>query len=84
MAWADIDLIGMHGQTVLHERPQEGRPGRTVQLGDAALLARRAGVPVAYDFRTADVGAGGEGAPLAPIYHLARAQASGEQPPLAV
>jgi anhydro-N-acetylmuramic acid kinase len=84
MAWADIDLIGMHGQTVLHERPQEGRPGRTVQLGDAALLARRAGVPVAYDFRTADVAAGGEGAPLAPIYHLARAQASGLQPPLAV
>jgi anhydro-N-acetylmuramic acid kinase len=39
---------------------------------------------VAYDFRTADVAAGGEGAPLAPIYHLARAQASGLEPPLAV
>ena len=34
LAWADIDLIGMHGQTVLHERPQAGRVGRTVQLGD--------------------------------------------------
>ncbi len=83
LAWSDIDLIGMHGQTVLHERPQEGRVGRTVQLGDAALLARRAGVPVACDFRTADVAAGGEGAPLAPIYHLARARASGLAAPLA-
>jgi anhydro-N-acetylmuramic acid kinase len=84
LKWSDIDLIGMHGQTVLHERPNEGRVGRTVQLGDAGLLAHKAGVPVAYDFRTADVAAGGEGAPLAPIYHLARARASGLQAPLAV
>ena len=84
LTWADIDLIGMHGQTVLHERPKGGVVGRTVQLGDAALLARQAGVPVAYDFRTADVAAGGEGAPLAPIYHLARARASGLEAPLAV
>lgn len=84
LKWSDIDLIGMHGQTVLHERPQRDRIGRTVQLGDAALLAGKAGVPVAYDFRTADVAAGGEGAPLAPIYHLARARASGLAAPLAV
>jgi anhydro-N-acetylmuramic acid kinase len=84
LAWTDIDLIGMHGQTVLHERPRDGVLGRTIQLGDAALLARLSGVPVAYDFRTADVAAGGEGAPLAPIYHLARARASGLQAPLAV
>jgi anhydro-N-acetylmuramic acid kinase len=84
LKWSDIDLIGMHGQTVLHERPQEGRVGRTVQLGAAGLLARAAGVPVAHDFRTADVAAGGEGAPLAPIYHLARARASGLGAPLAV
>ena len=84
LAWTDIDLIGMHGQTVLHERPKDGVVGRTVQLGDAALLARQSGVPVAYDFRTADVAAGGEGAPLAPIYHLARAVASGLRAPLAV
>jgi anhydro-N-acetylmuramic acid kinase len=76
--------MGVHGQTVLHERPQPGRVGRTVQLGDAQWLADRAGVPVAYDFRTADVAAGGEGAPLAPIYHLARAEASGLEAPLAV
>jgi anhydro-N-acetylmuramic acid kinase len=84
LTWSDIDLIGMHGQTVLHERPQAGRVGRTVQLGDAALLARKSGVPVAHDFRTADVAAGGEGAPLAPIYHLARARASGLRAPLAM
>ncbi|MFN3514613.1 MAG: anhydro-N-acetylmuramic acid kinase [Phenylobacterium sp.] len=84
LAWSEIDLVGMHGQTVLHERPQAGRLGRTVQLGDAQQLADAAGVPVAFDFRTADVAAGGEGAPLAPIYHLARAKASGLSPPLAV
>ena len=84
LSWPDIDLIGMHGQTVLHERPKDGVAGRTVQLGDAAMLARLAGRPVAFDFRTADVAAGGEGAPLAPIYHLARARASKLQPPLAV
>src|ERR1700756_4817863 len=82
--WSDLDLIGRHGQTVLHERPKAGGVGRTVQLGDAGLLARKTGVPVAFDFRTADVAAGGEGAPLAPIYHLARARASGLAPPLAV
>ena len=84
LAWSDIDLIGMHGQTVLHERPKGGGVGRTAQLGDAALLASRAGVPVAFDFRSADVAAGGQGAPLAPIYHLARARASGLEAPLAV
>lgn len=84
LTWSDIDLMGMHGQTVLHERPHKDRLGRTVQLGDAQWLADAAGVPVAHDFRTADVAAGGEGAPLAPIYHLARARTSGMKPPLAI
>ena len=84
LSWSDLDLIGMHGQTVLHERPKNGVVGRTVQLGDAQRLADLTGVPVAFDFRTADVAAGGEGAPLAPIYHLARAQASGLDAPVAV
>ncbi|WP_269716886.1 anhydro-N-acetylmuramic acid kinase [Caulobacter sp. NIBR2454] len=84
LAWTEFDLIGMHGQTVLHERPNEERIGRTVQLGDAQALADLTGVPVAFDFRTADVAAGGEGAPLAPIYHLARARAGGLEPPAAI
>lgn len=84
LSWPDLDLIGMHGQTVLHERPKDGVPGRTVQLGDAAMLARLSGRPVAFDFRSADVAAGGEGAPLAPIYHLARLRASDMAAPAAV
>ncbi len=59
------DLIGFHGQTILHQPDQR----RTWQIGDAAELAWRTGVPVAFDFRSADVAAGGQGAPLAPIYH---------------
>lgn len=84
LSWPDLDLIGMHGQTVLHERPRDGRPGRTVQLGDAEALARLTGRPVAHDFRSADMAAGGEGAPIAPAYHVARAKASGLVPPTAV
>jgi anhydro-N-acetylmuramic acid kinase len=84
LKWSDIDLIGMHGQTVLHERPQGGVPGRSIQLGDGDWLAARTGVPVAFDFRADDMAAGGEGAPLVPVYHQARARASGLPPPLAV
>jgi anhydro-N-acetylmuramic acid kinase len=64
------DFIGFHGQTILHQ-PQKRR---TWQIGDAAELAWRTGVPVAHDFRTDDVAMGGEGAPLAPIYHAALAR----------
>ena len=59
-----IGLVGFHGHTILH-RPAERR---TWQLGDGALLARRLGIDVVADFRSADVAAGGEGAPLAPLY----------------
>lgn len=59
------DIVGFHGQTILH-RPNERR---TWQIGDPVALARATGLPVAYDFRTADVAVGGQGAPLAPIYH---------------
>lgn len=80
-----LDLIGVHGQTVLHQPPLGGRnQGRTVQLMDAAHLARRLGVNVAYDFRTADVTAGGQGAPLAPVYHRALTRWSGLEGPVAV
>jgi anhydro-N-acetylmuramic acid kinase len=64
-----FDLIGFHGHTILHE-PQARR---TWQIGDGALLARLTGTDVAADFRSADVAAGGEGAPLAPLYHAALA-----------
>jgi len=80
---ADVDLIGFHGQTVFHERPSSGRIGRTIQLGDAGLLAAQLGVPVVYDLRKADVAAGGEGAPLAPIYHAALVRRSGLEAPAA-
>jgi len=64
-----IDLVGFHGHTILH-RPAERR---TWQIGDGALLARLTGLDVVADFRSADVAAGGEGAPLAPLYHAALA-----------
>ena len=66
---ARIEVVGFHGHTVLH-RPAERR---TWQIGDGALLARRLGIDVVADFRSADVAAGGEGAPLAPLFHAALA-----------
>lgn len=75
---ADVDLIGFHGHTILH-RPDQGR---TWQLGDGALLAGLTGIDVVCDFRSADVAAGGEGAPFAPLYHAALA--SGLEKPVAV
>ena len=72
----EIDVIGFHGQTVIH------RPERrlTVQLGLGPTLARRTGIPVVYDMRAADVAAGGQGAPLVPVYHRALAAGVKERP----
>lgn len=70
------DLIGFHGQTILHRPPRvPGEIGRTWQIGDAGLLARLTGVRVAYDFRSADVAASGQGAPLVPVFHASLAEA---------
>jgi anhydro-N-acetylmuramic acid kinase len=76
----DVTVIGFHGQTVLH------RPERrlTVQIGDGRKLADRLGIPVVYDFRSADVEAGGQGAPLAPVYHRALVRRLDREPPVAV
>ncbi|NVN37821.1 anhydro-N-acetylmuramic acid kinase [Komagataeibacter swingsii] len=63
----DIDLIGFHGQTILHAPDRH----MTWQIGDAALLSRATGLAVVHDFRSADVAAGGEGAPLVPWFHAA-------------
>ena len=80
-----LDLVGVHGQTVLHQPPGPARAsGRTIQLIDARALADGLGLPVVFDFRSADVAAGGQGAPLAPVYHGALAAWSRLQSPVAV
>jgi anhydro-N-acetylmuramic acid kinase len=73
-------LIGFHGQTLAHEPKGRG----THQAGDGALLARALGLPVVWDFRSADVAMGGQGAPLAPFYHFACARRIGATQPLAM
>ena len=98
---ADVDVIGFHGQTVLHKsmtanvtklsQPKailgppvvtvvEERRTLTVQIGDGAELARRTAIDVVWDLRAADVAAGGQGAPLAPVYHRALAAKLPDRP----
>ena len=67
---SEIAVVGFHGQTIHHAPAQR----QTVQIGDGALLAKLTGIDVVNDFRSADVSAGGQGAPLAPVYHLARSR----------
>jgi len=78
-----VKIVGMHGLTVLHRGPRNGVIGATLQLGDGALLARELGVDVAYDFRSADIAAGGHGSPLTPLYHAALLRYSGIPAPAA-
>ncbi len=66
---APVDIIGFHGHTILH-RPADRR---TWQIGNGAALAERLSKDVVADFRSADIAAGGEGAPLAPLFHAALA-----------
>ncbi len=77
---ADIDIVGFHGQTVIH-RP---KLGLTVQIGDGAALARRLGIRVVSDLRANDVAEGGQGAPLVPVFHKALAEAAGFAGPLGI
>lgn len=75
-----VDVVGYHGQTIVH-RPEWGL---TVQIGDGAKVAARLGIPVVCDFRAEDVAAGGQGAPLVPVFHRALANHSRIKGPLAV
>ena len=68
LSLSDIDLIGFHGQTIFHAPERR----LTIQIFDGARAARRLKRPVASDFRTNDVLAGGQGAPLAPLFHRAK------------
>lgn len=74
-----IALVGFHGQTLAHDPAGRG----THQLGDGAALSEVLGLPVVWDFRSADVAAGGEGAPLAPFFHHACARFIGAEAPMA-
>ncbi|MBA2936229.1 anhydro-N-acetylmuramic acid kinase [Sphingomonas sp. CGMCC 1.13654] len=74
----EVDVIGFHGQTVAH-RPDRGW---TWQIGDGGMMAAALGVPVVHELRYADVAAGGQGAPLLPVYH--RALLAGAELPVAV
>lgn len=73
-----VSLIGFHGLAVYRAR------ALTRELGDAERLAQLTGIDVVYDFRAADIEAGGEGAPMAPVYHRALAEEGGIERPLAV
>ncbi len=76
----DIDVVGFHGQTVLH------RPERklTVQIGNGPALSKTLGLPVVFDLRAADVAAGGQGAPLVPVYHRALVKSLNKDGPTVV
>jgi anhydro-N-acetylmuramic acid kinase len=75
-----VSLIGFHGLAVYQDHAR----GLTRELGDADRLAQLTGIDVVYDFRAADIEAGGEGASMAPVYHRALAEEGGIERPLAV
>lgn len=67
----EVQALGVHGQTVRHQPQVPPAPGYTVQLVNGALLAERTGINTVCDFRSADLAAGGQGAPLVPAFHAA-------------
>lgn len=80
LAPREIDIIGFHGQTLHHDPANRF----TWQIGNGAMLARLSGIDVINDFRSADVAAGGQGAPLIPLYHRALAMQAGLELPVAI
>lgn len=81
---SEVCVIGFHGQSILHRAPEGTMKGMTRQLGDGALMADVVGVDVVNDFRSADMRAGGQGAPLSPIYHQALLKSLGAGSEVAV
>ena len=82
---AEVDVIGLHGQTILHRAPVDASaPGRTWQIGSGRTLSDETRIDVVDQFRQADMAAGGEGAPLAPVYHMAMARSLGRDHAVAV
>ena len=77
---SQIDIVGFHGHTVFH-KPEDGQ---TIQIGSGNQLADDTALPVVADFRSADMKAGGQGAPLVPIYHQALVEQAGLSLPVAV
>ncbi len=77
--FAQVEVVGFHGQTLAHDPAGRG----THQIGRGDLLARDCGRPVVWDFRSADVASGGEGAPLVPFFHFACARRIGALAPVA-
>ncbi len=75
----EAELAGFHGQTLAHDPGGRG----THQVGDGRILAAALGLPIVWDFRSADVRMGGQGAPLAPFFHFACAKWIGADAPLA-
>ncbi|WP_326538997.1 anhydro-N-acetylmuramic acid kinase [Pseudorhodoferax sp.] len=73
-----VSAVGAHGQTVRHRPQAFGGPGYTLQLANGALLAELCGITTVCDFRSADLAAGGQGAPLVPAFHAGSFAASGE------
>ena len=78
------ELVGFHGQTFAHDPKGHLGAPRTHQAGDGAVLAEVLGKPVVWDFRSADLQMGGEGAPLAPFYHFALAKKMKADAPVAI
>lgn len=75
---AAVRAIGAHGQTVRHRPRAFDGTGYTIQLNQPALLAELTGIDVVADFRSRDVAAGGQGAPLAPFFHRAQFGGAGQ------
>jgi anhydro-N-acetylmuramic acid kinase len=82
---SEVDVVGFHGQTILHRPPiDRSALGRTWQIGGGGTFAYELGIETVSNFRGADMANGGEGAPLAPIYHAALAAEAGWDEPVCV